>query len=128
MPRDETPPAGISRSSRTPPPQKSPNMAKQRASPGVWPSAAEKRAVDRCAKLRALMAPSDAHPYGHSSNALATELGVHLTVFIQFLNNGGLSQKVDLQTGEYTTAHLRLLAEWIDEQPEPVRFFQTRIH
>jgi len=94
-------------------------MEMQNAPSGL-PSAVEQHAADRCAKLRALMAPSERYPYGQSSNALATELGVHLTVFIQFLNNGGLPQKVDPKSGEYTTAHLRLLADWIDEQPEPV--------
>jgi hypothetical protein len=73
----------------------------------------------RCTKLRAIMAPSDENPYGKSSNSLSKEADVHLNVFIKFLETGGSPEKFDATTGVYSTSHLRLLAEWIDNHDEP---------
>ena len=77
-------------------------------------------AAQRCQKLRTIMAPSETHPYGRSSNSLSVELDVHLNVFIQFLNSGGCPDKMDPKTGIYSSSHLKRLVEWIDGQPEPV--------
>mmetsp|Transcript_62975 Transcript_62975/g.118415 ORF Transcript_62975/g.118415 Transcript_62975/m.118415 type:complete len:348 (+) Transcript_62975:177-1220(+) len=74
----------------------------------------------RAQKLRDIMAPSDLSPYGLSSNSVSTEAGVHLTVFIKFLETGGSPDKFDAATGEYSTSHLTLLAQWIDTQEAPL--------
>ena len=120
-------PGAATRKVATPPPRKSAGGISPSRPPGASPGRVSRRgsyngpsAAQRCQKLRTIMAPSETHPYGRSSNSLSVELDVHLNVFIQFLNSGGCPDKMDPKTGIYSSSHLKRLVEWIDGQPEPV--------
>jgi len=77
---------------------------------------------DRCQKLRNIMSPHESQPYGRSTNSLSSEIGVHLNVILDFLKTSGSPSKFDENTKVYKTEHLRKLAEWIDQEDEPVSY------
>jgi len=75
---------------------------------------------ERCEKLKLLLKPSEEYPWGRSSNSVATEIGVHLNVFISFLKSDGSPNKWDSEKQQYSSQHLNKLIEWIDSQDDPV--------
>lgn len=83
---------------------------------------------DRCQKLRNIMSPHESQPYGRSTNSLSSEIGVHLNVILDFLKTNGCPSKFDESTKVYKTEHLRKLAEWIDQEDEPVIYSIILFH
>eukprot|EP00614_Pseudopedinella_elastica_P030720 CAMPEP_0172621718 /NCGR_PEP_ID=MMETSP1068-20121228/114633_1 /TAXON_ID=35684 /ORGANISM="Pseudopedinella elastica, Strain CCMP716" /LENGTH=281 /DNA_ID=CAMNT_0013429585 /DNA_START=187 /DNA_END=1032 /DNA_ORIENTATION=+ len=71
--------------------------------------------LERWLKLMKLMAPSKGHPYGMSTNAMASELDIPLRVIQDFINSGGAPSKYEASSG-YRTEPLRTLADWVDTQ------------